>query len=220
MKSLLKKVGFSLLVIIFLNTCVGTSPMESKSEVPINTENTNSYTIEAKVKNLFVNTLVIFTGTMFLAFDDGLTAMNEPLNSALSVEMDDAAISALDEQIALLDAPTMRRIERLRNNIYDAYDSIANVDRDIYEKIFLRLTMKEGVNIAERYDLPPGFRPLTEDLSFEEIKRYIVKISVTSDDISDVVIKSFEDIADWMQEVGQELARDGEIRTVVETIRK
>ncbi len=220
MNSFFKNAGIYLLVLVFLTTCVGTSNTESSIDVAEETTNENSYSIEAKSKNMFVNTLVIFTGTMFLAFDDDLTAMNEPLNEALSVELDEEGIRALDEQIDQLDGEAMARIERLKNNITEVYDSIAQGDRAFYEKLFLRVKMKEGINIAESEELPPGFKPLTEPLTFNELKRYIIKISVASEDTADVVINTFENIADWMQEVGQNLAGDEDMRAIVHTLRK
>ena len=156
---------------------------------------------------------------MFLAFSDLFKGQAEVFAEAFNAEMNEEAIKALDQKIAGLSDETMVKLEEMKTALDNAYDSVAKVDRTMYDKIFLHSTMKEGIAIAEKYDMPQGFKPLTENLTAEEVKRYIVKIAVDGQDTTDAVIKSFAEIAMWMQKVGPELEKDAEIKAFMNAMK-
>lgn len=220
MKKLLKNAGILFMVFALLTACGSKTSTESTDESANEKAATKELSVDEKAKNMFSNTMIIFSGSMIISFSEMYKNQAEVFSEVFNTELDEAAIKELDQKIAGLNDETMAQLEEMKVMMDHAYDSIEKADRAIYDKLFLRESMKNGVAIAESFDMPVGFKPLTEELSTEEVKRYILKIIVDGQDTSDVVIKSFSEIALWMQEIGKELNNDEEINTFMESMKK
>lgn len=214
MKNTFRNFGILALISSLIFSCIG-NPEKKKEEVKV-----KKLTLDAKAKNTFKNTTVVFTGAMVLVFSEVYKEQAEAFAEAFNSEMNEEDIKNLDEQIAGLGNEIIQPLEEMIENMDEAFDEMAKENINVYEKMFLHDLMKEGVAITEKYDLPTGFRPLSQNLTKEEIKRYIVKISTDGQNLDDPIIKTYMELFDWFQKVGEEFNSDPEIKSFMQRMRE
>jgi hypothetical protein len=214
MKNTFRNFGILALISSLIFSCIG-NPEKKKEEVKV-----KKLTLDAKAKNTFKNTTVVFTGAMVLVFSEVYKEQAEAFAEAFNSEMNEEDIKNLDEQIAGLGNEIIQPLEEMIENMDEAFDEMAKENINVYEKMFLHDLMKEGVAITEKYDLPTGFRPLSQNLTKEEIKRYIVKISTDGQNLDDPIIKTYMELFDWFQKVGEEFNSDPEIKSFMQRMQE
>ena len=212
MKNTFRNFGVLVLTIGLIFSC-GRNPDQKKELTKI-----KKLPLEEKAKNTFKNTTIVFTGAMVLAFSEVYSGYTQSFSEAFNSEMNNEDLKVLDEQIAGLGNEVIQPLEDLISGMNEAFDDMAKENLSIYEKMFLHDLMKEGVAITEKYELPNGFRPLSQDLSPEEIKRYIVKISTDGQKEDDPIIKTYMELFEWFQKVGEEFNSDPEIRSFMKSM--
>ncbi len=214
MKNTCKNFGILLLVCSLIVSCAG-NPDAKKEEKKV-----KKLSLDAKAKNTFKNTTVVFTGAMVIAFSDVFRGQAEAFTDAFNSELDEEGIKNLDEQIAGFGEEVIQPLDEMIMQMDQAFDEMAKENINVYEKMFLHDLMKEGVAITEKYELPNGFRPLSQDLTQEEIKRYIVKVSTDGQNTEDPVIKTYIELFEWFQKVGEEFNADPEIQSFMRSMQK
>ena len=219
MKQLVKNLGTILLAAALLLSCAGDPGAKGTKETADKTKKAKSLSLDEKAKNTFKNTMVIFTGAMVLAFSDMFKDQAEAFSEAFNAEMNEADLEELDLKISEMKDGSMSQLEEMIDKMDSAFDDLAKTNITIYEKMFLHDVMKEGVAITEKYDLPAGFKPLSHDLTDQEIKRYIVKVTSDGEDMEDPVIKTYMELFEWFQKVGEEFNADPEIQSFLEGLR-
>lgn len=206
--------GAFLIIIALLSACTGNP--ETKEQ---KTETTKKLSLEQKTRNTLENTIIVFSGSMLVVtsshFRDHTQAMAEIFDSELNNEN----LKVLDEQIANLGEETINSLEKMMADMDAAFDTLEKENLTVYEKIFLHDIMKEGVTITEKYKLQEGFRPLSQNLTQDELKRYILKVTVDGEDSEDPVIKTYIELFGWFQKVGQELSSDPDFEAFVQNLR-
>lgn len=218
MKQKTMKTGTLVLIIIFLIGCMG-SP-EGKADKAKSRSVKKALTLDQKAQNTFKNTTIVFTGSMVLAFSDAFKGQAQAFADAFVTEMDEESIKTLDEQIAGLGEQTLKPLEEMITHMDDAFDNMAKENLTVYEKMFLHDVVKEGVAITEKYDLPTGFRPLSQNLNRNELKRYILKVSADGQNTEDPIIKTYIELFEWFQKVSEEFNADPEIQSFMESFKK
>ena len=214
MKNTFRNFGILILVCSLIFSCIG-NPDAKKEEAKV-----KKLTLEEKAKNTFKNTTVVFTGAMVLVFSEVYKGQAEAFAEAFNSEMNEEDIKSLDEKIAGLGNEIIQPLEEMIENMDESFDEMARENVSVYEKMFLHDLMKEGVAITEKYDLPTGFRPLSQNLTKEEIKRYIVKISTDGQDLDDPIIKTYMELFEWFQKVGQDFNSDPEIKSFLQRMQE
>ena len=214
MKNTYRNFGILTLICSLIFSCIS-NPDAKKEEAKV-----KNLTLDTRAKNTFKNTTVVFTGAMVLAFSEVYKGQAEAFAEAFNSEMNEEDIKNLDEQIAGLGNEIIQPLEEMIINMDAAFDEMAKENITVYEKMFLHDLMKEGVAITEKYDLPTGFRPLSQNLTKEEIKRYIVKISTDGHKQDDPIIKTYMELFEWFQKVGQEFNSDPEIKSFLQRMQK
>jgi hypothetical protein len=179
-----------------------------------------SLSLDEKAKNTFKNTTMILSGSMVLAFSDFFKGQSEAFAGIFDQEMDDQALAELDSKINGLGDATMQKLDEMMDEMDAAFDDLKKSNLPVYKKMFLHDLMQEGVDITEKYELPKGFRPLSQNLSREEIKRYILKVTTSADNPEDPIIKTYMELFEWFQKVGEEFNADQEIQNYLKSIRK
>lgn len=212
MKNTIRNFGILAIACSILISCANNSDVK-KEETKV-----QKLTLDTKAKNTFKNTTVVFTGAMVLAFSEVYKGQAEAFAKAFNSEMDEGDLKLLDEQIAGLGEEVIQPLEEMIVNMDEAFDEMAKENIGVYEKMFLHDLMKEGVAITEKYELPAGFRPLSQNLSKEEIKRYIVKVSADGQNQEDPIIKTYMELFEWFQKVGQEFNSDPEIQSFMKSM--
>lgn len=192
---------------------------------PANKENiNNSETLKIdkslspvkKAKNTYQNTTCIFSGIMILAFSEMFEGTMQSFSKSLSGNVDsiDASISKMDEKLST-------QIDTIIISLDKVFDEVLTEDKAIYKKLFTKSVLSEGVEIATKYELPEGYRPLTQNLTTQEIKRYIVYVlsEPETQETDDPIIKTFTELTEWLKRVDAELKADPEINDFLNSIR-
>jgi hypothetical protein len=213
MKKTIRNFGILTLVCCLIFSCTG-NPDAKKEETKV-----KKLSLDTKAKNTFKNTTVVFTGAMVLAFSEVYKGQAEAFAEAFNSELNEEDLKVLDEQIAGLGNEVIQPLEELIVKMNEAFDEMAKENITVYEKMFLHDLMKEGVAITEKYELPAGFRPLSQNLSQDEIKRYIVKVSSDGQDQDDPIIKTYMELFEWFQKVGEEFNADPEIQSFLKSMK-
>lgn len=214
MKNTFRNFGILTLISSLIFSCIG-NPDAKKEETKV-----KKLTLDTKAKNTFKNTTVVFTGAMVLAFSEIYKGQAEAFAEVFNSEMNEEALKNLDELIAGLGNEIIQPLDEMIVNMDEAFDEMAKENINVYEKMFLHDLMKEGVAITEKYDLPNGFRPLSQNLTKQEIKRYIVKISTDGQNQDDPIIKTYMELFEWFQKVGQEFNSDPEIKSFMKRMQE
>jgi hypothetical protein len=206
-----------LTAIVLLMSCAG-NPETSKTD---NEKTGNkSLSLDEKALNTFKNTTMVFSGSMILAFSDAFKDESGIFDGAFDEELTDEDVAELDRQIASLNEQTLQSMDEMMKKMDAAFNDLSKENLPIYKKMFLKDIMKEGVAITEKYDLPNGFRPLSQDLTPKEIKRYIIKVTTDAEDMDDPIIKTYMELFEWFQLVDQEFNNDPEIQEFLQSIRE
>ena len=219
MKQVIKSAGIAMVACAFLFSCAGNPEAGKEKEEKTKKEKKKALTLDQKARNTFKNTTAVFSGSMLLAFNQIFKEQATTFGEAFEGDMDEAAVKELDEKIAGLGEEVLQPLEEMIFVMDSAFDNLAEENLTIYEKMFLHDVMKEGVAITEKYDLPAGFKPLSHDLTDQEIKRYIVKVTSDGEDMEDPVIKTYMELFEWFQKVGEEFNADPEIQSFLEGLR-
>lgn len=216
MKQNVRTVGVFLLAGILAFSCAG-NPDTGKAKKTEKEEKT--LTLDQKARNTFKNTTVIFSGSMVLAFSETFRTQADAFAGAFDTELNKEDLDRLDDQIAGLGDDVMSPLEEMMNQMDEAFDDLSEENLTIYEKMFLHDIMKEGVAITEKYELPAGFRPMSQNLTRDEIKRYIIKLSTDGEDMDDPIMKTYMELFEWFQKVSTTFEQDPEIQTFLRGIR-
>lgn len=207
MEKTLRKTGIFLTALIVLYSCVS-SPESSDERY---NEYMKKLSFEEKSINTFKNTLVVFSGSMALAFSSVFKEQIPTFEIAFNEELDEKKLREIDSLIAKLGTRLTLQLEQVMEHMDKNFVELSQENLNIYNKIFLYDLMKDGVAITEKYELPAGFRPLSQYLTPAELKRYIIKVSVHSENTKDPVIKTYKELFEWFQKAGDELQKDAEI---------
>lgn len=180
--------------------------------------------MDVKARNIFANTTVILSGSMMFAFSEMFQGQTGAFKEAFTkLSAGEVNVKDIDEQIKALPAELVGGLDAMKFQLDSAYNELESSNQAIYTKMFDREIMKEGVEIAEKYELPNGFRPLTQNLTQEEIKRYILKVVAAGEDAQtseEPVLKMYKEIFDWLQKASMELTQDAEISAYMEQMSK
>ncbi len=191
----------------------------SKEQKEISTSDapkTKKLTTDVQARNIFKNTLSIFSGTMVLAYNSTFQQSAESLAKTFS----SGSVKEMDEDIANLEANLIEELDNVKTEMDKAFDEMKSTNEKAYKKLFTHEVMKEGIEITKKHDLPDGYPPLSSNLSQDEMKRYIVKITTASNDAEDPVIKMYTELMQWFQKVSEELNKDAEIKQMLESMKK
>ena len=212
MKEFAKKTGLLAFTLILLTSC-GVNP-EGKDK-----KSAKELTLDQKALNTFENTTIVFTGSMVVAFSNVFKGQAEAFSNTFAAGLNKENIKALDEQIAGLGEQVINPLENLITHMDSVFNEMTKKNRTIYEKMFLHDVMKEGVAITEKYELPDEFRPLSQNLSMDELKRYILKVTADSQNTDDPIIKTYIELFDWFKKVGKAFEKDTEIQNFMKGLR-
>ena len=215
MRQLFRSTGIIMIAAAILFSCAG-NPDAGRGDKEKGAE--KALTLDQKAKNTLKNLTVIFSGSMIVAMNDVFRSQAQGFAEAFGGELDDEAIAEIDAEIEGLGDDIMQPLEEMMDHANAAFDNMAEENITVYEKMFLHDLMKEGVEITEKYDLPPGFRPLSQDLSKAEIKRYIMKVTSDNQDMDDPIMKTYMELFEWLTRVGPEFEADPEIKAFMENL--
>ncbi len=207
--------SISLFLALYLIVSCTSNPA-AKKEV----KKVKKLSLDEKAKNTFKNTTVVFTGAMVIAFSEVYKGQAEAFADAFNSELNEEDIKYLDEQIAGLGEEVNQSLDEMIVQMDQAFDEMAKENLSVYKKMFMHDLMKEGVAITEKYELPNGFSPLSQNLTREEIKRYVVKISTEGQNAEDPIMKTYIELFEWFQKVGQEFNTDPEIQAFMKSMQK
>ncbi len=214
MRQFIQTTGMLLFILVFLFSCAG-NPETKESKA----KSTKALTLEQKTRNTLENTIIVFSGSMLIASNSLFKSQAQAFSEAFASEMDEKSITTLDEQITGLGEQTMTSLNEMMVDMDAAFDKLAEENLSVYEKIFLHDVMKKGVAITEKYDLPAGFKPLSQNLTQDELKRYIIKVSVDGQDSEDPIVKTYIELFGWFQEVGEAFNSDSDFQAFIQNLR-
>jgi len=214
MKQLFKSTGILMVAAAILFSCAG-NPEAGKGDKE-EAKKEKALTLDQKAKNTLKNLTAVFSGSMIVAMNEVFRSQAEGFTEAFGGELDDEAVAEIDAQIEGLGDDIMQPLDEMMDHLDAAFDDLAEENLTVYEKMFLHDLMKEGVDITEKYDLPAGFRPLSQDLSKEEMKRYIMKVTSDNQDMEDPIMKTYMELFQWLTKVGAEFEADADIKAFME----
>ena len=217
MKQFVIQAGSLVSVIVFLLSCAGKSQAKHDTARFKSTEKV--LTLDQKAENTFKNTTIVFSGSLLVAFSGVFKDRTQTFSEIFASEMNRENLKILDERIASLGEQTMKPLEGMMKQMDSVFNKLAEENYSIYKKMFLHDVMKEGVDITEKYNLPEGFRPLSQNLSQMELKRYIFKVSADGQNTEDPVIKTYIELFEWLQRVGEKYNTDTEFQTFIRKLR-
>lgn len=209
MKYFIRNSGAGLLILVLLFSCIG-SPDVKKEKSP---------DPEKKAMNTIKNTTIIIMGSMQLAFNRSFKEHSDAFSVALSEELNDDSIAMLDEKILGMGDATLLSLEEMIDRMDAKFDELSKIELTLSQKMALHDIMSEGVAITEKYKLPYGFRPLSQDLSSTELKRYIVKVTADYEKQEDSIIQTYKELFQWLQIVNEEFGADPQMRDFIKSIR-
>ncbi|MBN1949920.1 MAG: hypothetical protein JW801_01875 [Bacteroidales bacterium] len=178
------------LLAAFIFSCSGTSRI-SRQRGP---------DAEQKACNTFVNTSIIVTGTFLVAFGNHCRLEKEAFTPYFTEELNKKTLKDLDEKIETLNVDAFNSLDTLYMQMSALLKLTSMTDPDLYHQLFLSDVMQQGVAITEKYPLPYGFRPFSQNLTLTEIKRYIVYFIAAGIEGESPMNKTLQDLAAWMQE--------------------
>ncbi len=185
---------------------------------------TKNLTPEQKATNVYANTLTIFSGSMALAFNSAFKDLAEGIKTSINEAAGDKeAVNKLDAKIAELPDEISSKLQEMTGEMNKGFTEMKKTNPEIYNKMFKNELMQEGIDITTKYDLPEGFKPLSENLNEKEIKRYIVFIGAAGNDQANAdhpVIKTYQDLFAWFQKMGKELQKDPDIKAYMEEMKQ
>ena len=155
-------------------------------------------TDDVKARNIYKNTTVILSGSMVISFGNILGDQAQAINEAFGT----GNTAEIDAKIASLPAETMAKLDDMKNKMDSVFDAMKTEHEAIYNKMFQHELMAEGIEIANKYELPEGFEPLTANMDETAMRRYIIKISSADpngDATEDVILNMYKEIFEWMQ---------------------
>ena len=188
-----------------------TSIKKDTTEVKIN----KKLSLEEQAKNTYMNTTSIISGIMILSLSDMFqgTIKSFAVSATGNLDSVDAIINNMDQGLSA-------QLDTMVTSMNKVFNDILTKNISIYKKLFSKEVLKNGVAIATKYEVPKGFRPLTQDLSPQEIKQYIIyTLSIPKDeDSTNVVGKTLSELAQWLQDVDAEIKADPEISNFLNTL--
>ena len=172
--------------------------------------------IEEQAKNTYQNTTSIFSGLMILAFSDVFDGSLKAFSESLTGNTDsiDAKIKSMDKEIS-------SKIDTIIFSLDKVFDETLSSNQMIYAKLFGKDLMKEGVTITTKYELPEGYRPVSQELTNQEIKRYIIYLlsQPQQTDLKDPIVATFTELTEWLKKVDAEIKSDPEISDFLNNIK-
>ena len=171
-------------------------------------------TPEQQARNLYKNTSSIMINVMMLAFNQSINDELKTITAAfgsLDPEATEESIAEIDEIIDELPEEFLSMIDSATSDLDAQFNEIKLENEAVYNKMFKSEVMLQGISIADSYDLPAGFKPLSESLSKEEMRRYIVKLGGASENTDDVVVQYLTEVMEWLQTTVKELEADPEV---------
>jgi predicted Zn-dependent protease with MMP-like domain len=174
---------------------------------------------EEKAVNTYKNTMIVFSGNMAMAFSSMIGDMAKAftVNSETGQANVEQALANIPEQLEV-------KLDTMLIGIGNAFDDMKEENAVVYNKMFNHAVMQEGIDITTKYELPEGFKPFSEDLTKDDLMKYIAYVSLASqseqiDQDEDPILKTYLEIFDWMQKAGKAFERDQEIQTFMASLR-
>lgn len=181
-------------------------------------------TLDEKARNTYKNTLCVFSGSMVVLFSGAFGEMAEGIAESFNqLAAGEVNTDDIDAKIATMPENIMQKMDEMVHKMDSVFNGFKAQDEALYDKMFKHEVMQEGVDITTKYELPSGFRPLSENLTGDEIKRYIVKMAASSDeteDTEDPVVKTYQDLFVWFQKADEAFRADPEIAAFLKSIEK
>ena len=185
---------------------------EDSSEIKEN----KKLSLEEQAKNTYMNTTSIISGIMILSLSEMFQGTMKSFTGSFNGKIDtvDAIIKSMNTEISA-------QLDTMVTSMDKIFNEVLTENISIYNKLFSKEILKEGVSIASKYELPEGFRPLTQDLSPSEIKRYIIyTLSIPKEEQkTDELGKMLTELSQWLQEVDKEIKADSEIADFFSTLK-
>lgn len=172
-------------------------------------------TSDQKALNLYKNFSITFAGSFMLAMSETFGAIGAGFSNMTA---DGATTEEMDEQIAGMQDEMLSKVDEMIAGIDEAYADLKTKNPTVYEKMFLSDAMQEGVAIAENAELPAGFKPLTENLTPTELKRFIVYASDSELDADSPVGLMYQDLYNWSVELQTGIMADEEVAAFIESL--
>lgn len=198
------------------DTLITAAPVEAPAEVVV-----EELADDVKGRNIFVNTTAILTGSFLFMAPDAFGGMKDGLKEAFGkFSNGEASADEIDQKIATLPAELLKNMDEMKDALYNAYGGIQESHPAIYDKMFKHELMAEGIAIAESIELPAGFKPLTQNLDANDLRRYILKMQVDAESQDDAIIKGYQEVYKWMEKISAEFKADTEIATFLSELKK
>lgn len=208
---IIKNLFIALLSLLILSCNPGNKSKDAQSGLK---ENKN-LSLEEQAKNTYMNTTSIISGIMILSFSEMFQGTIRSFAEGISGKVD-----SVDAIIATMDEGLSAQLDTIVTSMDKIFNEILTQNISVYNKLFNKEVLKEGVAIATKYDLPEGFRPLTQDLTPQEVKRYIIyALSVPKEEAeSNTVNQTLTELSQWLQDVDAEIKADPEISDFLNTL--
>jgi hypothetical protein len=163
---------------------------------------------EDQARNIYQNTMLILTGTMFSSMGSMMGQASavipyvaDSLEKAVNAKMKDFSNQFFDE---------------MSGKMNQKFDSLKKANPSVYGKLFNNDVMKSVTDKASKAKLPKGFKPLNETLGKEDISRYIIYMSLMdkmdqTKVASDPVMKMYQETFEGMNKLNDAYKNDPEI---------
>lgn len=221
-KTIMSIAAYTLVAFLLVNC--SSSPTGEEANNPGGTSETaevekKELSADEKAVNTFKNTMVVFTGNMALAFSKSFGDVAK----AFTFDSETGKAN-IDSVLSTMPAELESKIDTMLIEMDKAFASVKEENQLVYDKMFKHAVMQEGIDITTKYELPEGFRPLSENLSKDDLMKYITYTSIASKkedlfDAEDPVLKTYAEIFEWMQRAGTEFESDEEVKTFVTSLR-
>lgn len=165
-------------------------------------------------RNMYQNATAMTSGFLVLGFD-------QAFQEALQTKIDTAAktVAPMEEILKLVPAKALSDLGSINKKFDSVFTAIKKDHPKVYQKMFTSEKAKEALKISDNAQLPDGFKPLTQNLSKEDMEKYLVYVisngKAKGREYSDEVVSYVKRCLKWQKELTKSFENDPDIAAVM-----
>lgn len=169
---------------------------------------------------LYQNFTVLITGNMALAFGNAFGELEDELASTFAEAASADGVASIDAQIRKMDAEVLEELGDMMDRTEEAFDRLETDQPELHRELLSSEVLTEGLSIVQNLPLPPGFEPLTEPRTNQELTRYVAFLAVSGGESNHEVHRLYSDLFAWYQRVASEFQDNPEFNAFSRSVRE